>query len=235
MTQTAPTQVEYEILRKGRWFESVPEPLQNALLERACVRHLPAGTVISCPGDGPKGLWAVLDGCVRMASEVSPGRSIVHMLIEPPTWFGEVTSIDRRPQFIEASAAVDTHVLHVPQVELEAVLELHPALWEYLAQLLAHRLRIAVLALVDAESPSLQARLARRLAIIIEGYGDRARRHTRIRISQENLGLMLGMSRQTVNRLLKDLQQQQLLAIGYGEIEILDEGRLLAFADKQAA
>jgi CRP-like cAMP-binding protein len=39
---------------------------------------------------------------------------------------------------------------------------------------------------------------------------------------------MLSLSRQTTNQILKDLQGQGILSLGYGEIEILDEQRLRA-------
>ena len=43
-----------------------------------------------------------------------------------------------------------------------------------------------------------------------------------IEISQEQLSLMLAISRQTTNQILKDLESRQLVRVQRGEVEILD-------------
>lgn len=49
---------------------------------------------------------------------------------------------------------------------------------------------------------------------------------TTIRISQDRLALMLSISRQTANQLLKALEAQGAVRLQMGEIEIVDIGRL---------
>jgi CRP/FNR family transcriptional regulator, cyclic AMP receptor protein len=47
-------------------------------------------------------------------------------------------------------------------------------------------------------------------------------------ISQEQLSLMLAISRQTTNQILKDLESRHLVRVQRGEVEILDLGALRA-------
>ena len=47
-----------------------------------------------------------------------------------------------------------------------------------------------------------------------------------IHLAQEQLALMLAISRQTTNQILKELESQGILRLTYGEIEILDLPRL---------
>ncbi|MGC3441032.1 helix-turn-helix domain-containing protein [Enterococcus faecalis] len=47
-----------------------------------------------------------------------------------------------------------------------------------------------------------------------------------MQLPQEDLAAMLSLSRQTTNALLKELQTQGIVRLGYGEIEILDAQRL---------
>ena len=55
-----------------------------------------------------------------------------------------------------------------------------------------------------------RVRLARCLINLSEGYGERkAEPPTRVRVSQERLGMMLSLSRQTVNELLRDLERSR--------------------------
>jgi CRP-like cAMP-binding protein len=66
-------------------------------------------------------------------------------------------------------------------------------------------------------------RLTRRLVLIAEGYGEWSDGHTRqAEVTQETLATMLGMSRQTVNQLLKALEVEGLVRLKYGRVEILD-------------
>jgi CRP/FNR family transcriptional regulator, cyclic AMP receptor protein len=68
----------------------------------------------------------------------------------------------------------------------------------------------------------LAVRLARRLAAMAEGYGEREHRRRTVEVSQEQLAMMLSTSRQTANQLLKELESQGLIRLSYGTIEILD-------------
>jgi CRP-like cAMP-binding protein len=72
------------------------------------------------------------------------------------------------------------------------------------------------------------ARLAHRLLMIAEGYGQLDEPRRVLQLPQEQLAAMLSLSRQTTNQILKDLQGQGILHLGYGEIEILDVQRLRA-------
>ncbi len=49
-------------------------------------------------------------------------------------------------------------------------------------------------------------------------------------ISQTQLGLMLSLSRQTTNQVLQNLQDQGVLRVAYGRIEVLDRSRLMEIA-----
>ena len=74
-------------------------------------------------------------------------------------------------------------------------------------------------------------RLARRLVMMAEGYGQwtaEGQLRRVIGISQEQLSLMLAISRQTTNQILKDLEARQLVRVQRGEVEILDLAALRA-------
>ena len=73
-------------------------------------------------------------------------------------------------------------------------------------------------------------RVAHRLWMIAEGYGEIDGSRRVVQLAQEDLAAMLGVSRQTTNALLKALQEQGVVRLGYGEIEILDAQRLREMA-----
>ena len=69
-------------------------------------------------------------------------------------------------------------------------------------------------------------RLARRLLMIAEGYGESATAKRELHLPQDQLAAMLSLSRQTTNQILKELEAQGILRLSYGGIEILDRERL---------
>ena len=87
------------------------------------------------------------------------------------------------------------------------------------------KLRSAFVAMEELALLPAPQRLARRLVMMAEGYGQwTAEGQSRrvIEISQEQLSLMLAISRQTTNQILKDLESRQLVRVQRGEVEILD-------------
>jgi CRP-like cAMP-binding protein len=217
-----------ELLRTGRWFAALPDELQAQLVDAAVVCAAGAGERVMARGDEPAGLYAVVDGAVRLSGQSEAGREVLHMVIEPPSWFGELAVIDGLPRTQDATADVASELIHVPQRELEAILAAAPRYWQHIALLMAHKFRLAVLALEDVAQVPPLVRLARRLALMIEGYGDHTHPRRTVELRQEQLAMMLNVSRQTANQLLKELAALGLVKLAYGEVEIVDAAALRA-------
>lgn len=215
-----------ELLRTGRWFAALPDELQTQLLDAAVVREAGAGERVAARGDEPSGLYAVVDGAMRVSGQSDAGREVLHMVVEPPSWFGELSVIDGLPRTQDVTADVASALLHVPQRALDAILAAEPRYWQHVALLMAHRLRLAMLALEDVAQVPPRVRLARRLAMLIEGYGDHTHPRRTVELRQDQLAMMLNVSRQTANQLLKELEALGLVKLSYGEIEILDAAAL---------
>lgn len=220
-----------ELLRSGRWFRSVPGDLQDALLGAGVLRALAPGELLFSRGDPPDGLYAVVDGAMRVSGFAGTGKEALLSLLEPPTWFGEVSVFDGLPRTHDALAEKATTLIHVAPTWLGPLLAAEPRLWRELGRLLANKTRLAFLMIEDVALAPASVRLARRLILMTEGYGewyDRTRRVLSVR--QEQLALMLNVSRQTANQLLKELEGKGLVKLAYGEIEILDLDGLRAIA-----
>ena len=117
-------------------------------------------------------------------------------------------------------------MLHIPQASLQRLLSAEPQYWRDFALLLSQKLRLAFIALEDMSLLPAAPRLARRLLQMAEGYGESSHSRRVLQLPQEQLALMLAISRQTTNQILKELQAQGIVQLAYGEIEILDLQRL---------
>ena len=217
-------------LMSGQWFSHLPVPFQDSLLVAARVRRLTAGQRLFKRGDPPCGLYAVLEGSIRIGAVSEQGKEALLSLVEPPHWFGEICLFDGQPRTHDAYGVGQCILLHIPQTALLKLLDEQPLYWRQLALLMSHKLRLTFIYLEQLSLLPAPARLAHRLLMIAEGYGEIDPPRRVLQLPQEQLASMLSLSRQTTNQLLKELQGQGIIGLGYGEIEILDAERLRALA-----
>ncbi|WNG16120.1 Crp/Fnr family transcriptional regulator [Cystobacter fuscus] len=215
------------LILTGRWFQEIPEELKARLLDAAVVRRLGSGERLFSRGDRPCGLYCVVEGAVRISGVSESGKEALLMLMEPPNWFGEISLIDGQPRTHDAVTEGATRVLQVPHAALKTMLAQEPRYWRDFALLMSHKLRLMFIALEELSLLPAPARLARRLLMITEGYGNLREDPRRvIDVSQEQLALMLAISRQTTNQILKDLEARGAVRLTYGKIEILSLEKL---------
>ncbi|ERO61047.1 Crp/Fnr family transcriptional regulator [Pseudomonas piscis] len=219
-----------ECLMAGQWFSHLPASLQDSLLDNARLRRLAPGQYLFRRGDPPCGLYAVVEGMVRVGAVSEQGKEALLSLVEAPHWFGEICLFDGQPRTHDACAEGACTLLQVPQASLVRLLDEHPAYWRQFALLMSHKLRLAFINLEQLSLMPAPARVANRLLAMAAGYGEVAQSRRLLQLPQEQLALMLSLSRQTTNQILKDLQHQGILRLSYGEIEILDAERLRALA-----
>ncbi|MCT4501041.1 Crp/Fnr family transcriptional regulator [Pseudomonas sivasensis] len=209
-------------LASGHWFSHLPVDLQRSLLAAARLRTLAAGQCLFKRGDPPCGLYAVLEGAVRISAVNAQGKEAVLSLVETPYWFGEICLFDNLPRTHDALAMGPCTLLQVPQAAMLTILEDHPAYWRDMALLMSHKLRLSLINIEQMSLMPASARLAHRLLMIAQGYGEIDQARRTLQLPQEDLAAMLGLSRQTTNSLLKALEQQGLIGLSYGAIEVLD-------------
>ncbi|CAK17050.1 Crp/Fnr family transcriptional regulator [Pseudomonas entomophila] len=217
-------------LLHGQWFRQLPVHVQDSLLALARFRELAPGQCLFQRGDAPCGLYAVLDGAMRVGAVSSEGKEALLTLVEAPNWFGEISLFDGQPRTHDAFAEGATRLLWIPQAPLLEWLDREPWHWRELALLMSHKLRWVFIALEQQSLLAAAPRLAHRLLQIAEGYGERDVPQWRLQLSQEQLALMLSLSRQTINQILRSLEQSGVVRLGYGEVEIVDAPRLRAMA-----
>ncbi len=220
----AATVGEYrELLRAGRWFRTLPTPFQESIVSIGVLRQVGPGTALFRRGDAGNGMFGLLRGQVRASGTDEEGEEAILTIVEPPSWVGEIPIFDDLPRTHDLIAETEALVVHVPQAELLALLAKEPRYWQDLARLLTMKLRLAFAGMEDSQLLPISARVARRLVLIAEGYGEWFDGSARqVGVSQETLALMLATSRQTVNHVLKNLEAKGWVRLRYGRVEIVD-------------
>lgn len=217
------------ILASGQWFASLPPCLQQALCDNARVISLRPNEVLFHRGDEENGLYGVLAGAICFGAVNAAGKESVVGRAEPPQWFGEVALLDGGSRTHRAWADSSATLAHVPLLVATKWLSEHPAHWKYIGQLAVHKLRVMFGVVEDASLRSARERLLRCLVLLAGAYGQRNVSPAPVlRVSQERLGTMLGLSRQTINAMLQSLERENLIVCSRGGVRILDFARLLA-------
>jgi CRP-like cAMP-binding protein len=211
-------------LSSDEWFGHCAPALGHELLRLGRVRQLAAGESLFARGGEAEGLCCVLAGALRIGALNAEGDSALLAYLEPYQWFGEISLIDDRPRTHDAVADTPSQVLVVPREPLLAWLAQHPVMWRDLGQLACRKLRVVFVALEELAQLPLEERVWRRLHMVARGYGSREAPRRRIRLAQEVLAQMVGVSRQSINKALKTLEARGQLRLHYGEIELLSEG-----------
>ncbi|WP_172830085.1 Crp/Fnr family transcriptional regulator [Halopseudomonas salegens] len=216
------------LLGKNRWFSELPASVISDIRAQVRHRHLGDGECVYAKGDLPDGLYGVVSGAARISNIGLDGREAVLAILSPGSWFGEISLIDGLPRSHDTHASGPTELLFLSRQNFQQLLDRHPELYPLFMRLLCRRLRVTFAVQEDSALLPLPARLVKRLLMHAHNYGQTEPdgNHLAVQLSQESLGLMLNSSRQSVNKLLKRMEQADWLRVRYGQIVILDEPAL---------
>jgi CRP/FNR family transcriptional regulator, cyclic AMP receptor protein len=217
--------VERRVLLSNPWFAGLPGTVFDAFVASAQRKVLKEGERLFSRGDDPgDGIYVALTGSVRLSGTSAEGREAVFTFFQPGNLFAEVGPLDGEGRSHDATAHVATTLLNVSRSRLEVLLAEHPSLCRSLLKLEAARLRLIMALAESYATSSLEKRFAGRLLALGLVYGTRSADgiEIQLRLPQETLARLAGVSRQRVNQLLKGWESQGLIRHGYGRITLVD-------------
>ena len=175
-------------------------------------------------GDDGERLLGVLAGQVRIYVMSSEGRELIMNVIMPGELFGEISLIDGKPRSASAVAIGDTDLLHIRRADLQSLLQKNSELCFKFMSVLCERVRWTSGLLEDASLLDLPARLAKRLLNLAHGIGEKEGTGLRInvKLSQTDLGNMLGVTREAVNKQLREWKKDGIVDMQDGSVLIQD-------------
>lgn len=218
-----------DILEQDEWFSGLPEALKLQVLDLGVVRRFRNNALVFAAGDEPNGLFCLLGGQVNLVNYSPAGKQMAHGLLRAGSWFGYLSVLDGQPRFQDAVAVGETEALYLSMAAFRRIISANPALFQHFALLLCRSVRTTLGMLVDYRTTSFSSRLA---AVLLDMApdADAARSTPRApRVTQEALASIVGASRQTVNRQLRDWQARNVVRLGYGMVTVVDR-RALACA-----
>lgn len=178
---------------------------------------------VLCRTGRPAVYWfGVVDGLLKMSSDAGDGGAPLTFTGVPPgAWFGEGTLLKCEAYRYNIEALRRSVVAGIP-VEVFHELIAHSLPFNrFVVNQLNERLGQFIAAREIDRLTNPEIKVARHLAalfnpVLFPGVGEV------LRITQQELAYLAGLSRQRVNEALRRLEQQQLIKIEYGGLRILD-------------
>ena len=165
--------------------------------------------------------FGVVDGLLKMSTETADGHTITYSGLTAGGWFGEGTVMKREPYRYNVQALRKSLVAGLPVDTFHWLLDHSIGFNRFVMNQLNERLAQFIGTIEADRTPSPEQRVARNLAalanpVLFPGVGEV------LRITQQELAYLVGLSRQRVNKALKTLAAQDVLRIEYGGLRILD-------------
>ncbi len=194
------------------------------LAEITATKRLKARQVLFRQGDSGSHAYVIISGRLKVSAAAGDGRKAVFRIMDPGEVIGEIALLDSQTRSGTVTALEPSELLVIQRRDLIPFLEQHPRTAIKLLEALAGRLRSLSAELEDRVFLNLPSRLAKKLIALSDTYGEVVSEGMRIdlRLSQGELGDMVGTSRESINKQLRAWTEEGLLRSERGYITIRD-------------
>jgi CRP-like cAMP-binding protein len=215
--------------------QAVFRDLESAALDQLC-RHIVArkfnrGTTIFAKGDPGNCLFIVAKGTVKISVSSLEGRSALLNFVEEGDMFGEIALLDGLPRTTDATANTNCELLVIDRRDFLPFIKGQPELALKLIELLCARLRWTTEQIERVILQNLPGRVANVLIRLADRH-DCAPGQS-ITITQQEIGEMVGMTRESINKQLRAWESNHWIRLEHGAVHILNAAALAAFAETE--
>jgi CRP/FNR family transcriptional regulator, cyclic AMP receptor protein len=189
--------------------------------------------VIFRQGDSGDGLFVIATGFLKVTFSGPTGTSTTLSVMGPNEMFGELSLLDGGPRSATVTAVTRSELLAIDREPFLKLFRSRPGVAIALVELVARRLRRLSERSDDVTGLPVSARLAKQLLQLAESHAFRlapSRVRLAIRLSQRELGELVGTSRESVNKHLSRWRQRRILDEDGGFLVITDFDQLRALA-----
>lgn len=215
-------------------FRSLTPDERQRIVVHAHLHRFAAGETIFLKGSAGQGMMAVLSGEVRLSVPSAEGKEIVLAILHAGEVFGELALLDGKERTADAVALTPCEIASLERRDLLPLLRQQPELCMKLLESLCEKLRRTTAQVEEVLFLQLPTRLAKTLLRVAvrrlsatEGIG------LQVRLSQRELGSMIGGTRESVNKCLNEWQRRGIIRIREGVVVIVDQPALKRLADAE--
>jgi len=211
---------EREVLKTVPIFSELSDEDITSLAHLAIRKRYPKDTVVFFENEEGDFFFTILEGRIKVTILGDDGREVILSMLGPGDFFGEMALLDNEPRSATAIAVEESELLSLHRSDFQSVLNDNRSINTALIRVLSARLRranhqISTLALLD-----VYGRVARVIVDMAREEGKRLRdgRIAFRRATHQEIANRIGTTRETVTRMLKDLERQGLIHVEGKEI-----------------
>lgn len=230
LPSSRPGKFAAERLRHVPLFSHLSDQELDRVLSVSRTRTHPRNSVILFENDPGDALFVVLAGEVKVVLAGEDGREVILSILKEGDFFGEMALLDDRPRSANVVATADAILLILRREDFQACLEENPRIAFGLLRELSRRLRVAddtigALVLLD-----VNGRIARLLLTLADEHNGLSVPRT---VTHNTIAQMIGSTRESVTRTLRDLQDRGLIRVTKERISVLDRPALERLASSR--
>jgi len=175
-----------------------------------------------CRAGRPVNYWfGVVEGLLKISADNAQGLTMTFTGVPPGGWFGEGTVLKREPYRYNIQALRKSVVAGLPADTFDWLLDHSIGFNRFVMNQLNERLAQFIAAREIDRMTNPDLRVARSLAalfnpVLYPGVGEI------LRITQQELAYLVGLSRQRVNQALAELEARETIRVEYGGLRVLD-------------
>ncbi len=239
---------DHLILSQSDIFCGLDVTVLNAILQGSVKKqsHKKDQLVFQSKSNGS--FYFILFGCVKIRSIADDGRERISDVLGVGDIFGEITTLHDRPSCTSVVTLVPSVFMIIGKSSLIDLISANPKISLQLLRIFAKRIEHKDGLLNDLFFTDVNSRLAKHLLYLTnittykkfenDGFGHelndkrKGQASTAIKISQQDLANMVGVTRESVNKHLKEWERSGIVSLSTGLIDICDVDGLVALIGK---
>jgi CRP/FNR family transcriptional regulator, cyclic AMP receptor protein len=218
---TGTLQDRLRMLRGSGLFTDVPADALEKVALTMKERNAAPNEAIFLQADEGTTIFGILVGEVRIVISSVDGRDQVLRVLSPGEMFGEISALDRRGRTAGAIAVTRCRLLLLERSSLFALIESQPAVAFALIGSLCERIRCITSQVEALLFHTFSERLASALLGLRKGDTSAS-----INVTQTELSQLTGVTRESVNKKLRNWQSAGIVELQPGRIRVLDAEEL---------
>lgn len=198
---------------KSPWFQGVDDDALTQIAENSQLKRFDKGEFLYSLGQERSTLYGVVSGHVRISMVYKSGGEFTLTTMKPGDWFGEASLLRKKSDVLEARADTELELIILSVASVEAVANTTPVIYRNLFESHLRRNTWLYRLMGVTLFLPLNARVAARMLHLIHMFGDKQPEGVYLdtRLSQADLARMSMGSRQRVNKVLREWNQQGMI------------------------
>jgi CRP/FNR family cyclic AMP-dependent transcriptional regulator len=194
-------------------FGDLSPALARELETISLTNHYPTGAVLFSEGQAPRGVYIVQRGLVKLSVCASDGRTLILRITRDGEALGVASTIGNREYEATAEAQQPCDITFIRQSDVLRMMRAHGEFALWITQLLSRDYNFTCR---EIRTLMLSGSASEKLARLLVGWLDEktvshSTDRMKVPLTHEEIGQMIGTSRETVTRLMAGFRKQRLI------------------------